>query len=133
DGHAKLLRAFACRSSATLAIPSERPMKDIELLGSRVRIRRARLDDAEASFRWFADAQVTQYLPLAGERILPMEDILEFLRKASRDDAPDVSVGIELLSGRLIGCGGLRNILDGDSAEVSVVIGERDGWGCGYG
>ena len=108
-------------------------MEDIELLGPRVRIRRARIDDSEASFRWFADARVTEYLPLAGERSLPMRDILEFLSKASRDDAPDMSVGIELLSGRLIGCGGLRNILDGDSAEVSVVIGERDVWGSGYG
>jgi RimJ/RimL family protein N-acetyltransferase len=62
-----------------------------------------------------------------------MEDILEFLSTASRDDAPDMSVGIELFTGRLIGYGGLRHILDGDSAEVSVVIGERDLWGSGYG
>jgi RimJ/RimL family protein N-acetyltransferase len=62
-----------------------------------------------------------------------MDDILAFLGAASRDDAPDLSVGIELLSGRLIGCGGLRNILTGDSAEISVVIGERDQWGSGYG
>jgi RimJ/RimL family protein N-acetyltransferase len=108
-------------------------MEDIELLGPRVRIRRARIDDAEARFRWFADARVTEYLPLAGERILPMKDILDFLTRASQDDALDVSVGIELLSGRLIGCGGLRSILRGDSAELSVVIGEPDLWGSGYG
>lgn len=114
-------------------IPRCGPMKDIELLGSRIRIRRARLTDAEASFRWFADARVTEYLPLAGERILPMKDILAFLGTASRDDAPDISVGIELLSGRLIGCGGLRNISPGYSAEISVVIGESDLWGSGYG
>ena len=108
-------------------------MEDIELLGPRVRIRRARIADSEASFRWFADAGVTEYLPLAGERVLPMKDILEFLSQASRDDAPNMSVGIELLAGRLIGCGGLRDILHGDSAEVSVVIGERDVWGSGYG
>lgn len=85
-------------------------MQDFELSGRRLRIRRARIDDSEASFRWFADAQVTEYLPLAGERLLPMKNILEFLREASRDDAPDVAVGIELLTGRLIGCGGFRNI-----------------------
>jgi RimJ/RimL family protein N-acetyltransferase len=105
---------------------------EIDLRGARVRIRRARLDDADASFRWFADAQVTRYLPLAGERILPMPEIVEFLGRASRDDASDLSVGIELHSGRLIGCGGLRNI-DADSAEISIVIGERDVWDSGYG
>jgi RimJ/RimL family protein N-acetyltransferase len=107
-------------------------MQDIELLGPRVRIRRARIGDAEARFRWFADALVTEYLPLAGERVLPMTDILAFLGQASRDDAPDFSAEIELLSGRVIGCGGLRGILPGGSAEISVVIGERDVWGSGY-
>jgi RimJ/RimL family protein N-acetyltransferase len=114
-------------------MPSGNLMEDIELLGPRVRIRQARIADSEASFRWFADARVTEYLPLAGERLLPMKDILEFLSQASGDDAPNISVGIELLAGRLIGCGGLRSILHGDSAEVSVVIGERDVWGSGYG
>jgi RimJ/RimL family protein N-acetyltransferase len=108
-------------------------MEDLELLGPHIRIRRSRIDDSEATFRWFADAGVTEYLPLAGERSLPMKDIVEFLTQASRDDAPNLSVGIELLAGRLIGCGGLRNILHADSAEISVVIGERDVWGFGYG
>lgn len=48
-------------------------------------------------------------------------------------DDTSVSTRIELLSGRLIGCGGLRSIVPGGSAEVSVVIGEPDVWGLGYG
>ena len=107
-------------------------MEDIHLLGPRLRVRRARIDEAGARFRWFADPTVTEYLPLAGERILPMANVLAFLELASRDDDPNMSAGIELLSGRLIGCGGLRSIVRGESAEVSVVIGEPDVWGLGY-
>jgi RimJ/RimL family protein N-acetyltransferase len=109
-------------------------MKQIELLGKRIRIRRAALEDADASFRWFSDPLVTEFLPLAGGPGLPMERIVAFLAAASRDDSPDLSVGIDdLRSGRTIGCGGLRNIVPMDSAEVSVVIGERELWGLGYG
>jgi RimJ/RimL family protein N-acetyltransferase len=109
-------------------------VKDIDLVGPRMRIRRARLDDAESRFRWFSDPKVTEYLPLAGERILPMADVVAFLEKANKgDDDASVSARIELLSGRLIGCGGLRSIVPGESAEVSVVIGEPDVWGLGYG
>jgi len=61
-----------------------------------------------------------------------MADVRAFLEQASRDDDPNMSVGIELRAGRLIGCGGLRNIVPKDSAEVSVVIGEPDVWGLGY-
>ncbi|HEX3776803.1 MAG TPA: GNAT family N-acetyltransferase [Polyangiaceae bacterium] len=108
-------------------------MRDIERVAERLKIRRARPEDAEARFRWFSDAAVTEFLPLAGERNLPLESIVEFLAKASREDEPNLNVGIELLSGRQIGCGGLREIVPGESAEVSVVIGERDVWGLGYG
>jgi RimJ/RimL family protein N-acetyltransferase len=107
--------------------------EDTDLLGPRIRIRRARIDEAEARYRWFANPMVTKFLPLAGERVLPMDNVLAFLEQASRDDDPNMSVGIELLSGRLIGCGGLRSIVRGESAEVSIVIGEPDVWGLGYG
>jgi RimJ/RimL family protein N-acetyltransferase len=107
-------------------------LDDIDFSGPRVRVRRARIDEAEARYRWFANPTVTEYLPLAGERTLPMADVLAFLEKASRDDDPNLSARIELLSGRLIGCGGLRSIVRGASAEVSVVIGEPDAWGFGY-
>jgi RimJ/RimL family protein N-acetyltransferase len=108
-------------------------VEDFELLGPRIRIRRARIDEAEARFRWFADPTVTEYLPLAGERILPLADVQAFLEKATRDDDPNLSARIELLDGRVIGCGGLRSIVQEESAEVSVVIGEPDVWNLGYG
>jgi RimJ/RimL family protein N-acetyltransferase len=108
-------------------------MQDFELVGERVRLRRARLDQAETSVRWFANPAVTEYLPLAGERSLPLAEVVAFLERASRDDDPNMSARIELLSGRLIGSGGLRNIVPRESAEVSLVIGEPDAWGLGYG
>lgn len=114
-------------------MPDAGPQQNIDLFGPRIRIRRAQPDEAEARSRWFANPTVTEYLPLAGERILPLADVIAFLEKASRDDDPNVSTRIELLSGRLIGCGGLRNIVRGESAEISVVIGEPDVWGLGYG
>jgi RimJ/RimL family protein N-acetyltransferase len=108
-------------------------MKDIELVGPRLRVRRARPEDARASYEWFANRAVTEYLPLAGERHLPLPEIESFLARASHDEDPDLSVGLELLTGRLVGCGGLRAIIPETSAEVSVVLGEPDLWGQGYG
>jgi len=106
---------------------------DVALVGPRLRIRRARIDDADPWCGWFADARVTQYLPLAGERSLPIADVRAFLRQASRDDDPKLTVAIEAPDGHLFGCGGLRNIVAGESAEVSLVIGEPEAWGHGYG
>lgn len=108
-------------------------MKIVERAGDRVRIRRSRPDDAQATFGWFADPLVTEFLPLAGERILPMASVVEFLEQASRDEHPNLNVGIELLSGGLIGTGSLREIVPEASAEISIVIGEREAWGQGYG
>jgi RimJ/RimL family protein N-acetyltransferase len=108
-------------------------VKDIELIGPRVRVRRARPADASASFEWFANPAVTEYLPLAGESSLPMENIVSFLAQASRDEDPDLSVGLELLTGELFGCGGFRAIVPETSAEVSVIVGEPKLWGHGYG
>ena len=108
-------------------------MEDVALVGPRLRIRRARIEDAELWCSWFADPRVTQYLPLAGERSLPMADVRSFLQQASRDDDPKLTVAIEAPGGHLLGCGGLRDIIAGGSAEVSLVLGEPAAWGRGYG
>lgn len=108
-------------------------MRVVERGSDRVRIRRSRPDDAARTFRWFADPLVTEFLPLAGERILPMASVVEFLEQVSRDEHPSFNVGIELLSGSLIGTGSLREIVPEVSAEISIVIGERHAWGQGYG
>jgi len=71
---------------------------------------------------------VTEFLPLAGERILPMESVVAFLARVSRDEDPTFNIGIELNDGRWIGTGSLREIVTADSAKLSIVIGERDTW-----
>ena len=93
------------------------------LSGKRVTLRTPQFQDADRSYKWFADPEITRYLPLAGKGKLPMDAIREFIVRVSGSDRPELAVSIEA-EGEYIGCGGLRNI-DGESAELSIVIGER--------
>ncbi|HTC93943.1 MAG TPA: GNAT family N-acetyltransferase [Terriglobales bacterium] len=93
------------------------------LCGKRVTLRTPQFQDADRSYKWFADPEITRYLPLAGKGKLPMDAIREFIARVSGSDRPEQAVSIEA-EGEYIGCGGLRNI-DGESAEFSIVIGER--------
>jgi [ribosomal protein S5]-alanine N-acetyltransferase len=104
----------------------------IDLRGPRVHIRRAHPDDAAASYRWFANPEVTTFLPLAGKAVLPVESITAYLTRAASSDRPDLTVTIERLDHGPIGCGGFRNF-DTDAAEVSIVLGEPSSWGQGLG
>lgn len=108
-------------------------MTRIDISGSRVSLRNVSKGDAEHLFRWFADPLVTRFLPLAGRAIMPMDDILSFTQRASSTDRPELACIITLKSGNPIGCGGFRNFMEGRSAEVSLVIGEKDFWSQGYG
>jgi RimJ/RimL family protein N-acetyltransferase len=93
------------------------------LCGERVTLRTPQFRDADRSYKWFADPEITRYLPLAGRGKLPMDAIREFIVRVSGSDSPEVAVSIET-EGEYIGCGGLRNI-DSESAELSIIIGER--------
>jgi len=107
-------------------------MLSMDLRGPRLHIRRPRLDDAPASYRWFANPDVTAYLPLAGKSKLPLEDIKAYLARVATTDRPDLAVTIDLLDRGPIGCGGFRNF-DADAAELSLVLGEPSVWGQGLG
>ncbi len=100
--------------------------------GERLRLRKPRMADAKPRYRWFADPQVTRYLPLAGKGELPLEDIREYLEKVIASDRPVFDVSIDLHDGTTIGSASLRDI-DDDSAELSIVIGEADARGRGLG
>jgi RimJ/RimL family protein N-acetyltransferase len=104
----------------------------IDLRGPRLHIRRARLEDAPASYRWFANPAVTTFLPLAGTATLPMERITAYLTRVATSDRPDLAVTIERIDQGPIGCGGFRSF-DGDAAELSIVLGEPSSWGQGLG
>jgi RimJ/RimL family protein N-acetyltransferase len=107
-------------------------MPPVDLRGPRLRIRRAQSGDATASYRWFANSDVTAYLPLAGKETLPLEDINAYLARVEKADRPDFALTIELIDGGPIGCGGFRNF-DADAAELSLVLGEPSLWGHGLG
>jgi RimJ/RimL family protein N-acetyltransferase len=93
------------------------------LRGDRVTLRTPQFQDADRSYKWFADPEITRYLPLAGKGKLPMDAIREFIERVRGSDRPELAVSIEV-EGEYVGCGGLRNI-DSESAELSIVIGER--------
>jgi RimJ/RimL family protein N-acetyltransferase len=95
--------------------------------GSRVAIRASVLADAACSHRWFADPIVTRFLPLAGEEQLAFERVEAFLRQPPPGDLP---LTIVQLPDSPIGCGGFRNFSE-DSAELSLLLGERSVWGQG--
>jgi RimJ/RimL family protein N-acetyltransferase len=104
----------------------------VDLRGPRLHIRRAQLADAAASYRWFANPQVTTFLPLAGKGHLSIESIEAYLTRVATSDRPDLAVTIELPDQGPIGCGGFRNF-DADAAELSIVLGEPSSWGQGLG
>jgi diamine N-acetyltransferase len=100
---------------------SARDMPQFLLCGARVRLRTPQLQDADRSYRWFADPEITKHLPLADKDNLPMDAIREFIARVSASDSTDLAVRIEV-EGEYIGCGEVRNI-DAASAELSLVIG----------
>jgi RimJ/RimL family protein N-acetyltransferase len=101
--------------------------------GERLRLRKPRVADARPRYRWFADPQVTRYLPLAGKGELPMEDIRNYLEEVIASERPIFDVSVDLHDGTTIGSASFRDIVEGDSAEVSIVIGEADARGRGLG
>jgi RimJ/RimL family protein N-acetyltransferase len=107
-------------------------MQSIDLHGPRLHIRRARVEDAAPSYRWFANPTVTEYLPLAGTGTLPLEEIRSYLARVAVTDRPELAVGIDLAGQGPIGCGGFRNF-EGDAAELSLILGEPSAWGQGLG
>jgi RimJ/RimL family protein N-acetyltransferase len=107
-------------------------MLSIDLRGPRLHIRRAQLEDAGASYRWFANPTVTEYLPLAGKGELPLEQIQAYLARVATTDRPDLAVGIDLVGQGPIGCGGFRNF-ETDAAELSLILGDPSAWGQGLG
>jgi RimJ/RimL family protein N-acetyltransferase len=90
------------------------------------------LGDGPATYRWFANPDVTTYLPLAGKRALPLDDINAYLTRVEKADRPDCALTIDLIGQGPIGCGGFRNF-DAEAAELSLVLGEPSLWGQGLG
>jgi hypothetical protein len=52
---------------------------------------------------------------------------------AIASERPELSVALDSLDGQPFGCGDFRNIVEGESAEISLIIGEPSAWGRGIG
>src|SRR5690554_6972869 len=101
--------------------------------GQRLVLRKPRTDDAPSRYQWFADPKVTRYLPLAGTGSIPMDGIRSYLAQVIDSTRPVFDVSIDLRDGRTVGSASFRDIVEGDSAEVSIVIGEAEARGRGLG
>jgi RimJ/RimL family protein N-acetyltransferase len=98
-----------------------------------VRLRPVQAGDAEGRQRWLNDREVTLYY----SRGYPVSRIEQevWLDQASKQTSPPfVVLAIETLDGRHIGIINLDGIhLEDRSAELGIMIGEKDSWNRGYG
>lgn len=105
----------------------------MRLTGHDVVLRRPAMTDLDARTRWFADPEVTRYLPLAGKSSLPRESVEAYLASVITNDRPLLDFSIDHADGRPIGSCSLRDFDRANRAELSLIIGERWAWGKGYG
>lgn len=104
----------------------------MQLSGERLSLRLPHLGDIDLRQRWFADPEVTKYLPMAaGSR--SRADVEAYILSALAPDRAVLDFSIELHDGRTIGSCSLRDFDDAQRAELGLVIGERWAWGAGYG
>lgn len=107
------------------------------LNGSLVRLRAHAPSDLDACTRWINDVEVTR--TLAVRYPMPVRAEEQWLERISTGaDAfharADVHFAIETLEGRYIGnCGIHRVEWESRSADVGIMIGEKDCWNSGYG
>jgi RimJ/RimL family protein N-acetyltransferase len=103
------------------------------LIGERTRLRAVEPADAERAYRWVNDLEVTEHLSLRYPMSMATEE--QWAERWTRsNDYRNVALAIETLEGEHIGNCGLH---DGSpeerTAELGVLIGEKQRWGHGYG
>ncbi len=104
------------------------------MIGEKVRLRPVEREDLPRFVRWFGDAEVRRHLSV----YLPLSLVQEerwFERLTERlESGREVVLAIDTLDGVHIGNSGLHAIdWKNRSAELGIVIGEKDYWdrGCG--
>ena len=99
--------------------------------GKRIALRPWQRDDIDAFMRWFNDPEVTQYLAIPYPCVT-REAEEAFYEKAAKE--PHHYCIVTQPQGRLIGNCAFHDLdLTHRSAEVGIVIGEKDAWNQGYG
>jgi UDP-4-amino-4,6-dideoxy-N-acetyl-beta-L-altrosamine N-acetyltransferase len=99
--------------------------------GSKIRLRRIERADIPTFVRWFSDPEVREFLLI--NRPISMAEEERWFERQLTDQNSEV-FAIETQDGRHIGNIGLHQ-LDWihRSAEMGIVIGEKEFWGRGYG
>lgn len=105
------------------------------LKGKKVLLRPIKRSDISFFLKWFNDPEIIQYLT----RYLPMTEMAEekWIEELATKPQSEVVFIIEVIedgSNKPIGNCGLHRIHPKDhTAEIGIVIGEKDYWGKGYG
>jgi RimJ/RimL family protein N-acetyltransferase len=102
--------------------------------GKSVNLRAPEMDDLERNHRWINDCEVTRFLVARYPMSLAAEEgwMRNLIGKPMSYDG--VFFAIETKDGRHIGNTNLFNVLPEDrSAELGIMIGEKDCWSQGYG
>ncbi len=101
------------------------------IYGKKIRLRALEREDIPAFVRWFNDPEVRRHLLLH----LPMSTAQEekWFEEHVLNGA-NIILGIEIPDSKLIGNIGLHRANHKDSsAELGIVIGEKEYWSAGYG
>jgi RimJ/RimL family protein N-acetyltransferase len=102
--------------------------------GKLVNLRALEMTDLERNHRWVNDRDVTRFLSMRYEMSLMAEE--NWMRERTRSPLSfsTAAFAIETKEGRHIGNCGLHNASpENRSAELGIMIGEKDCWGQGYG
>jgi RimJ/RimL family protein N-acetyltransferase len=102
------------------------------LSGPTIALRPVESSDLPTLRSWLNDPQIRS---LIGEtRPLSLAAAEEYVDKLQRDTTRVWFMIVERSTGRLIGeCGLLRMMPDWRTTDLSIILGEPDVWGCGYG
>ena len=101
----------------------------MEIIGSTIKLRRMDEGDLENKVRWFNDPQVNKTLIL--NETLELDKTLKWFQKI-KEDKSRIDFVIETDTGRPVGLIGLVEIdRKHKTAEIFIVIGEKDYWGKG--
>lgn len=102
------------------------------LIGPTIALRPVEPSDLPTIRSWFNDPQIRA---LIGEtRPLSLAAAELYVDKLQRDDTRVWFMIVERATGRLIGeCGLLRMMPDWRTTDLSIILGEPDVWGRGYG
>ena len=102
--------------------------------GKLVNLRAQEMGDLERNHRWINDPEVTQFIVVRYQMSLLAEEHWMRGRIAKVTTFDDAGFAIETKDGRHIGNTGLhRASSENRTADLGIMIGDKDCWGQGYG